>query len=323
MGDTSTSDMVTQLILAYIYGKVKGGSGDTPNQYAQIIPPELKQILDEQWKVYKQGGTPQQQEVRSAGTQFLSGMPTTAPNFNFVSGELKGQKFAGGVTLPKIDVSKFATGAPPPTGTLPPPTPRKDFEKIPGGGGAGTFGVFGKRNQDINTGGQPGDDESIANWMGRNPSKTGYDANDILGRGANINDPINRTPTTDPATLASIKSAFDKFIAEHPNWKDLGPPALMGFLQAGLPGLAIGVIKAGVREIFRGMFGGGGTATPPPTPGSGGDAGKAPPPTPTPAPPPSAIPKAVGFTPTITPMSQPNRFDQFVASRRPMGGRYA
>lgn len=83
----------------------------TPNTYPVPLTPEDKRISDERWNVYNKGGTPNQQAVASAAKQFIAGMPTGPTNFQFVSPYLKGQSFAGGITLPKIDFSAFLNPA--------------------------------------------------------------------------------------------------------------------------------------------------------------------------------------------------------------------
>lgn len=127
-------ELLTQAIITWYANK--GKNGDTPNQYPVQLPPEVKRVFDESWNVYKAGGSPIQREIRSAGQQFIGGIPTTAPNFSFVSPEMKNQVFAGGVTLPKIDFTKPPT-SPGPTTPAPntpdpskPATPVKDMPNL-------------------------------------------------------------------------------------------------------------------------------------------------------------------------------------------------
>jgi hypothetical protein len=141
--------------LAGYFGN-KGTSGDTPNFYPVPMTPEEKRWDDERWRVYQQGGSPNQQAMSSAARQFLQNMPTTA-NPQFASPMMQGQQFAGGIQLPKIDLSGVpwgpprpgpgpTTGAPKPGDGRPEPGPGRGGPPDDGGdpfnppGGNGPFG---------------------------------------------------------------------------------------------------------------------------------------------------------------------------------------
>lgn len=91
----------------------RGNSGDTPNFYNVPMTPEEKAWNDRRMAMYDAGGSTQMKAAGSAAQQFFAGMPTTA-NPRFASPFMQGQPFAGGIQLPKIDLSRFDFSAPPP-----------------------------------------------------------------------------------------------------------------------------------------------------------------------------------------------------------------
>lgn len=256
---------IISVVGSWAINKYGGNSGSTPNQYPAELPPEVKRVFDEIWKVYKAGGSPAEQEVRSAGVQFLGGMPTTAPNFKFTSPLLQGQEFAAGVKIPKIDTSKFPdsiSGAIPTTPTPKPKIDTPNFDNSRVGGRA--FGVFGKQQSMGDGGSDPMADESIANWMTRTGGSS-IDANNILNAQTPPKTRQDFGPTaSDPVTFQQVKDSWGKYTAKVPDWIKRGVPAALAFLT-GDTGLAITVLTPYIRKLF---LGGGGQPppTPPPTP---------------------------------------------------------
>lgn len=215
---SSTWDSLWPIIVAGIVGsQTGGGSGGTPNQYPIQLTPEQKRIFDEMWRVYQAGGSDTQKAVRSAGMQFLGGMPTGAPGFKFMSPELQGQPFAGGVTPPKIDLSKFSipggNGGPPSAPgniTLPPRDPVS-----PGPGGM---------RDRIESEDRPG--------LG-NPFPT---PNPDTLRG------MDDIPAPGSDADKSLREAWDSFRAAHPNWAALGVNAVITAIASttGMAGALVG-----------------------------------------------------------------------------------
>lgn len=108
--------------LAAYFGS-RGENGGTPNFYNAPMTPEDKAWNDRRMAMYDAGGSQQMQATGAAAQQFFSGMPTTASP-QFASPMMQGQQFAGGISLPKIDLSRFNFSAPPPGAA--PPAPRPD-----------------------------------------------------------------------------------------------------------------------------------------------------------------------------------------------------
>ena len=126
--------------LAQYWGS-RGDAGDTPNFYNVPMTPEDKAWNDRRMALYDNGGSEQMKAVGSAAQQFFAGMPTTA-NPTYASPFMQGQPFAGGIQLPKIDLSKFDFSARPPgaTGTSTPPPVDGGSGPIIGPGGAPSSG---------------------------------------------------------------------------------------------------------------------------------------------------------------------------------------
>jgi hypothetical protein len=280
MAGTSAAEELYNLALVYAMSGGNKGSGGTPNTYAVPLTHEQKRIEDEKWRVYKDGGSPSQQALGAAGRSLLSQVPSGPSNFSFLSPEMKGQQFAGGIKLPTFNFAAMpATGAGAPvTGAV----PGKDMihqtgpTDSPIGGGAG-----GMRNQlmhpqtPIDPGGaDPKWNEDIGDYMGRNPGATSRDISTYFD---NNTPNIMQTPAPmpgaehDAATTSSVASAWQRFRSEHPNWASLGVNAVLGALTAatGLPGAIVSAILKRVM-LSEQPQGGGTTPAPPAAPTGGG-----------------------------------------------------
>lgn len=133
--------------------------------------------------------SPARQMVQNYAGQYLQGMQNPNPTgFQFMSKNLKGQPFAGGIKMPTIDLSKSAFPATTTKPTTPPPGGGGGAGGPGGGGGgaknpdnkfggAGTGGTGGKGGfgdlenlPSTGTGGSPVSFESIKDWYERNKS---------------------------------------------------------------------------------------------------------------------------------------------------------
>lgn len=271
----NSSDLYTDLFrlaLAYGMNRMGGGSGDTPNFYNVPLTPEQKRVEDEKWRVYQAGGSDAQKAARGLATQFLSQQQGAPPSFSFMSPEMKGQTFAGGIRVPTFDFSKIN---PAPTGTQSPIPPGPGTSPIR----AGTSNITGTRegilHQKLPT--ETGYDngmgrtpvESTWNGAGRptmDPLEMGRDDPNLWFNGGNMNH-------ADASALFSGATGwFQNFKKEHPNWAQLGPRVLESALAAafGLPGAVAGRLLRSL--IMRDSNPG----APPPAGGGGQNAGTIP-----------------------------------------------
>lgn len=247
MAGTSYWDIIVPIVAAWVSNKYGNPQGDTPNQYPAVLPPEVKRMVDEAWNVYKSGGSPIQQDIRNLAIQSAAQTPSEPSGFQFMSQELRGQPFAGGIKAPKYDVSKLNStpGNAPPPGPIKPPTytPRLPPEA--------KLQVRGPRYQ-IGT-----PDADGASWGtpiadqlgGGNPMTPADRGRRIIG-----DDPgaAGRYGPTMPAGVTrsegpdfqAVADAWNKYKTEHPNWAKLGAKVAGAAIGAmtGLPGLVIGPI---------------------------------------------------------------------------------
>lgn len=112
---------------------------------AIIAPPTPQETwITDVMKNFLENGSPNRNFVTDYAKQALSGHQNLTPNLKFASPQMQGQQFAGGITLPKIDMSAYmgggkgtigggaGTGPTPTTVPAGPPSPGGD------GGGGGT-----------------------------------------------------------------------------------------------------------------------------------------------------------------------------------------
>src|SRR6185503_20065191 len=90
-------DAFNALLLAYLNNK---NSKSKPNTYPVPLTPGQQWLEDEKRRVYESGGTDAQKTAGSAARQFLSGMQSGPSSFEFMSPELKGKAFGGGIKFP-------------------------------------------------------------------------------------------------------------------------------------------------------------------------------------------------------------------------------
>jgi len=243
-------DLIIPIVASWVGSKYGNPNGDTPNQYPAVLPPEVKRVADEAWRVYLAGGSPTQQAIRGMAIQSAAQTPGAPPNFQFVSQELKGQPFAGGLKAPTYDLTKIPTmggvaGAPPLYSQIkPPPGPgfdpgarreRMQLEPPVGGGPA-----WGTTIYDQLTGGDPmtpadrgrrliEDDPGAVNRYGPNPPPG-----------------VTRAPAGD--AWKTVTDAWNNFKTEHPNWAKLGSTAAIAAITA-VTGLSGAVIAPIVRRL--------------------------------------------------------------------------
>ncbi|MFA6958576.1 MAG: hypothetical protein WC538_22125 [Thermoanaerobaculia bacterium] len=262
--------------MMWALNKYGSGNGSTPNSYPVDLHPEAKKVLDEFWRVYQAGGSPQQQTVAKAGSDFLRQVPSGPSNFQWLSPEMKasGNTFANNIKIPTFDIPElkdFTTAKPPDASgyrpAAPTPSPR-------GAGPTGSGGTTDARNVPIidkfddpsgamfrpevipwsnrRTGYNPADDPDSQWWDDTGTGEPNSGSYDWDGK--------------DRTTLESIRASFDDFRAQHPNWAKYGPEGITAALAAtlGLPGLMVG---AGLKWILTGGKKRAATQQPPPTGG--------------------------------------------------------
>lgn len=277
--------MIIPIVAAWIANRYGSSSGDTPNQYPVELTPEQKRVFDEIWKTYQSGGSPIQKGVASAGLQFLGGMPTTAPGFQFTSPLLKGQPFAGGVTIPKIDFTKALTDLIPgnkaPSGTKPDGSPWT-IKDIPTLTEAQRLeqgrNVFNERKgthfaNDSGMGGSGSDAQSLTTTEGGGRPPTFLEFDPVPGHtkhpwqgGPTASGLTPPRPNTQPqpvidsrngntggpmepmGAFEKVRSAWDSFKAKHPNWASLAPQAVSAAISA-LTGLPVMTVEPILRKV--------------------------------------------------------------------------
>lgn len=85
----------------------------TPNQYPVKLSPQEEWLFNT-IKGYLEKPSPERQAANSYNLQFMQGIGNMGtPNPTFASDAMRGQSFAGGLQLPKIDLTRFS----PPTGS--------------------------------------------------------------------------------------------------------------------------------------------------------------------------------------------------------------
>lgn len=258
--DDIWSDVFRTALMWYM-NKQGSGSGSTPNFYNVPLTPEQKRVEDEKWRVYKAGGSDRMQQAGAIAQQALSQAQSGPSNFSFMSPEMKGQTFGGGIKFPTFDFSKFKT-----PGTNVATTPTQQFaphsSKAEGAGGAVQWKL-------------PADNESYYGEMARTHygdvmadpgTRPGMDGL-TMGR----DDPrgpsgLQRAgwevdpPPPGPLTEA-VTGWWAGFQKQHPNWAQLGPKVLDAALAA-----AFGPAGAAAGKIIRWLISrGSGNAPTPPT----------------------------------------------------------
>lgn len=241
------------------------GSGGTPNFYPIPLTPEQKRVEDEKWRVYQAGGSPTQQAAQGIARQALSQSQSTAPGFQFMSPELKGQAFAGGVKLPTFDFSKLATG---PAHTTTPPNAGLGLGPLHSNPTGSPSGAIAFKTP-YDTGYDAGLDRThYGDSTGDTSTRPGMDSLDFGSDNPNGPSPLRRAGQgVDPGSSTLYEKAsgwFADFQKQHPNWAQLGPKFLETALAAafGLPGAVVG-------RVARWLITRGSGATTPPN-GSGG-----------------------------------------------------
>lgn len=214
--------------LAWWMSRGGGGAGSTPNTYNIPLSPEDKYWDDQRKKMFEAGGSDVQKQIRAAGTQFLSQVPSGPSNFSFMSPHMKNQSFAGGIKMPTFDMSAFMPSNPTvqrpdqPAAAQPfPPTDRP-------------------RPNDIK-------DETV-----RQPPRDFGNESGFPTPNPNALRDITENNPTQPTDLSRVASAWEQFKKEHPNWAQLGVSAVIAGV-AGLAGpVAGGIMKVGeyLRRIF-------------------------------------------------------------------------
>lgn len=239
-------DVIVPIVAAWVGNRYGNPQGDTPNQYPAELPPEMKRIADEAWRVYLAGGTPTQKDVRTLALQAVGQAPSEPTGFKFLSQELQGQPFAGGIKAPKFDLTKLpsqgggggAGSAPPPY--KPPPLPGPNFNQD-------------QRRARMDVGPPAGNDgpafgDTIADSFVTHPGMTPRDrGNRFIGDNINVADRYGAPPAGSKYSEVDFKTvadAWDKFKTEHPNWAKLGASVAVGAITAGtgLAGLVVAPI---------------------------------------------------------------------------------
>jgi hypothetical protein len=192
MADVSQNSFMDDAWNAALMYWANKQNSKTPNQYPQILTPEQKRVVDEQWRLYQAGGSPQLNSLRDSSKQFLSQIPSGPSNFSFLSPAMKGQTFAGGIKMPTFDLSKFPSSAAPPA-SAPSPSPTQSSAGPTGSDSEDKIGDPNVSISDPNA--APGD-------MFRQPYNSGPDARDpnlyspIIGVGGDKHG--SWTPAADP-----------------------------------------------------------------------------------------------------------------------------
>lgn len=120
---SATTDAMIQAALQ-IYNNQHGNK--TPNFY-EVPPTESeKWLLDRQKELYNY--SPARDYISSYADQWLKGLNMNPENFKFMSGELSGQPFAGGIKMPTIDFSKMPQYWKDPAAGKKPGTPADNFQ---------------------------------------------------------------------------------------------------------------------------------------------------------------------------------------------------
>jgi len=224
MAGTSYWDIIVPIVAAWVGNKYGNPNGNTPNQYPAVLPPEVKRVADEAWRVYQAGGSPIQQEIRDMARQSAAQTPSEPQGFKFVSQELRDQPFAGGIKAPKYTPLPPGGGAP-----AKPPAPPLYRNTNPG-------------PHDPNSKGrQPFND--IVPDLGETLPGPRYGTNRNQG---GARDPESLPPDIEYShpDFGKVADAWNKYKAEHPNWAKLGANVAVGAITAalGLPGMVVGPI---------------------------------------------------------------------------------
>jgi hypothetical protein len=277
MAGSDWMDDIMKLALMYAQQRGVGGSGDTPNFYDIPLSPEQKRVEDAKWDLYKQGGSAQTKAVQGMGMQFLGQIPTGPTNFSFLSPQMQGQSFAGGMQFPKFDMSKLPSFTP---GQGNPNAGKTFGEKkkdLTHGNPAGTVGPVGGFKSKVQRPNMPWDWESgvrgsedIGSAMAKygsdlNPSNYEYYFPTTGGpmdpnRPANAGGPGMQYGSA-PELIQKATSWWEQYKAQNPNWAQLGVKAATAALAAtfGLPGAIAG------RILGRIIMSSGGSTPPPAT----------------------------------------------------------
>lgn len=267
----SNSDLwgdIFRLALAWGVNRSQGsGSGDTPNFYNVPLTPEQKRVEDEKWRVYQAGGSDTQKTVQGLAKQFLSGQQGAPPSFSFLSPEMKGQTFAGGLRAPTFDFSKLPTptGTTTPTPTIPPPGPgTSPIRTNPSGTPAGA--IHTKIPIETGFNGDIGRTPVEDTWQGgggptMDPLEMGRDNPNLWFNGGGMN------WSEGAPGFEAAANWWSKFKQEHPNWAEIGPKVIEAGLAAafGLPGALAGRL---LRRFITRDTANSGTPPPPPTGGN-------------------------------------------------------
>lgn len=153
------------------YWQQHQGNGSTPNFYNVPPTPSEEWLLQRQKDLDKY--SPARDYISSYADQFLKGVNYDPSGFKFMSPNLQGQPFAGGLSMPKIDFSKMPEYWKNPTATAPTKvgTTRsgEDIRNTP----AGSPIDRGPRNQIGGDNGDTGFGNTIADALGnRNPGNS-------------------------------------------------------------------------------------------------------------------------------------------------------
>jgi len=241
MAETDWGSIIGSALAGYFANR--GTSGGVPNTYNVPLSPEDKYWDDQRKATYEAGGSPQMKAAGSAAQQFFAGMPTTA-NPTFASPIMRGQAFAGGITLPKIDLSAF-NFAGRPAGTSTPSGP----DRGPAGPSA-PGGVTPDDRRDTRGYGYGSRTDDPFNPIGGDgplgPNPGGLD-----------NIPPTGSPAQSPSEFAhSVSSWWDEYRAAHPNWKAEG----VGSVMQGAASF-FGPLASAAVNFLRRLIGGSGNQT--------------------------------------------------------------
>jgi hypothetical protein len=247
--------------------------GKTPNQYPVQLTPEQKRWEDLRYKMATQS-TPTRDFISNMGTQFMGQVGGAPPNFSFMSPEMKGQTFAGGVQAPKFDTSKHLgewwkptgsgggsgippynptnpnTPAPPNQWTRPDGSPLPPNSRIGGGGPHSNGNGVGFNKMPVTSPDQNevdarfGFGPSIYGGLTEDPHR--QFTPDMFAGGREAMDPNDPRNALTPGhglgdlgeRLPQISDWWQTFKQEHPNWASAGQGVVNGALSAafGLPG---------------------------------------------------------------------------------------
>lgn len=265
---SGNSDMWAQLAaLAYAYWQDKQkGSGSTPNYYNRPLTPQEQWWENERQRVYRSGGSDATKFVRGAGAQFLGSMPQGPTSHSFLSPYMQGQTFAGGITPPKIDVTKlpplaeqsrYPTGNPAPGPTVPPGRGLPDQDEraqmmVYGGGGPRKGNIPTRTETDFGgeqNGGRFG--ETIADYYqrsnaGARETEQGFEDRARTASYENPAGPMGGGGSITPEIRERARAWWENYKQQHPDWARKGVSAAVTGLTAvlgpfgGLAGKLIG-----------------------------------------------------------------------------------